>query len=36
MKCKIIAISKRVEKLEILVSREVAYQILNLSNIFEY
>ena len=36
MKCKIIAISRRVEKLEILVSREAAYQILNLSHIFEY
>ena len=36
MKCKIMAISRRVEKLEILVSREVAYQILNLSHIFEY
>ena len=35
MKPKIIAISGRVKKLEILASREVVYQIINLSYIFE-
>ena len=36
MKPKIIAIPGRVKKLEILASREVVYQIINLSYIFEY
>ena len=36
MKCKIIAIPGRVQKLGILASREIVYSILNLSHIFEY